>query len=1007
MVHKLRRFLPARKSLVPLFLLAVVAPLAAADLVPQFNRDIRPILSENCFACHGPDEKTLEAGLRLDRAEFAIKTNSSGEAAIVSGHPERSLLLQRVKASDPDDKMPPHDTGKVLSKHQIELLEAWIKNGAEYQSHWAYRKPARPAPPATESSLIKNDIDRFVTARLREDGLEPSPEADKITLLRRLSFDIRGLPPTPQETKAFLDDNSPNAYEKWVDQFLASPQYGERMAMYWLDLVRYADTDGYHGDQHRNVYPYRDYVINAFNNNKPFDQFTVEQLAGDLLPEAGWEQKIASGYNRMLMTTREGGAQPKEYLAKYSADRVRNVSTVWLASTMGCSECHDHKFDPFSAKDFYTMAAFFADIQEVAVGDQPETPAPTTQQQRELEQLQASKADLERELYADKKEWQEAQAAWEKSSLGWIRIAPQSASGEQGSSFILEDDDSIFVSKAAARDVYTITAPITANEITGIRMEILADERLPKSGPGRAFNGNFVLNELELWQGDKKIELARATATHSQGGFPIAHAIDGKAETGWAILDHIGRDNEAALELKSPLNFTPSEPLQFKLRFNYGTEHNLGKIRFSYTTNPKPIEVLQTEIRNILAKKSSDRSPEEAAKLMRHFRSIAPELEPIRQKLAGAQKAITDLERSLPRTLITVSTTPREIRILPRGNWLDETGEVVSPEAPHFINPISKKERANRLDLARWMVSEENPLVARVFVNRLWKNMFGYGIVRTADDFGSQGSWPTHLDLLDWLAVEFRENGWDIKKTIKLIAMSHTYRQTSNDNEHLRLVDPYNKLLARQGRFRLEAEMVRDNALAIAGLLQQKLGGPSVKPYQPAGYWAYLNFPMREWQADSGPDLYRRGLYTYWCRTYLQPSMLAFDAPTREECTVERVRSNTPQQALALLNDPTYVEAARVFAERILRDGGKDFQSRLNFACNVAFSRLPKTEEATLLKQLLEKEMERFGKDQQAAADFLSVGEWKAATDFDKTELAAWASIARAILNLHETLTRS
>jgi mono/diheme cytochrome c family protein len=1007
LVSKKRLIAPFQKVFAPLLFAAAAAPLlAAADLQPEFNRDIRPILSENCYACHGPDQKKLKAGLRLDKGDLALKELKSGNKAIVPFKPGESTLVERIKASDPDDHMPPADSGKSLTTKQIGLLEAWIKNGAEFQAHWAYRKPVRKEPPAVQDPSIRNDIDRFIVSGLQEEGLAPSREADKVTLLRRLSFDLRGLPPSPEELKSFLEDNSPDAYEKRVDQFLASPQYGERMAMYWLDLVRYADTDGYHGDQHRNVYPYRDYVINAFNNNKPFDQFTIEQLAGDLLPEAGREQKIASGYNRLLMTTREGGAQAKEYMAKYAADRVRNVSTVWMASTMGCSECHDHKFDPFSTKDFYSMAAFFSDVEEVAVGEQPETPVPTESQQKELKKLQAAKAALDAELFADKPEWKESQAAWEASSLNWRALAPESASAEAGSTFSLEDDNSVFVLSTAAKDVYSVSIPVEARNITGIRLEILADARLPKSGPGKAFNGNFVLNELELWQDGKKAEFARATATHSQNGFPIANVIDNRADTGWAILDQTGRDNEAALELKEPVSATSEKPLVFKLRFNYGTEHNLGKFRFSYTTSPKPIEVLPPEIRSILAKKSSERSAEEAGKLRRHYRNTSPEFAALREKAVQAQQQIASLESSFPRTLITVSTTPRPMRILPRGNWQDDSGEIVLPNAPHFINPI-QKERAGRLDLAKWMVSEENPLTARVFVNRLWKNMFGQGIVRTADDFGSQGAWPTHLDLLDWLAVEFRENGWDVKKTIKLIAMSHTYQQISEENEKLLQVDPYNKLLARQGRFRLEAEMVRDNALAISGLLAQKLGGPSVKPYQPAGYWAYLNFPMREWQADSGGDLYRRGLYTYWCRTYLQPSLLAFDAPTREECTVDRVRSNTPQQALALLNDPTYVEAAKAFGARIMLQGGADFDSKLSFACKLAFCRAPNAEEASLLKKLFEKERARFEKDSQAATDFLSVGDSKPPGDLNHAELAAWASLSRVILNLHETITRS
>jgi hypothetical protein len=817
------------------FVSFVVPPLRA-DQPVNYSRDIKPILSARCYTCHGPDEGKRKAKLRLDVRDIAIKN------AIKPGDAAGSELIARVTSKEPEEVMPP-PTAKVppLTAQEIDLLRRWIDQGAKFDIHWAYVKPVRGAlPDVKDKGWPRNAIDYFVAAKRQAAGLSPAPEADRITLIRRLSFDLTGLPPTPDEVAAFVNDKHPDAYEKLVDRLLASTHYGERMAMYWLDLVRFADTGGYHSDNHRDVWLYRDYVINAFNTNKRFDQFTIEQLAGDLLPIATREQRIASGYNRLLMTTEEGGAQPKEYTAKYAADRVRNTSVAWMAGTMGCAECHNHKYDPYTTKDFYSFEAFFADIEEIAVGRQKQTPMPLPEQAEQLQKLEAQVA----------------------------------------------------VAKAAF------------------------DKQAANLGPAQA-----------KWEESLTLPQVRA---------------------------------------------------------------------------------LKPEIRAILLLEPKARNDKQNEEITKYYRSVALELAEVRKQLAEAEKRKKDFEQTIPTTLVSMSVPPRTVRILKRGNWLDESGEIVQPAVPAFLgSQETKGQRASRLDLARWLVSPANPATGRVFVNRLWKIMFGQGLVKTVDDFGAQGMPPSHPELLDWLATEFVNSGWDVKHMVKLMGMSATYRQSSQATKQQRERDPTNLLLARQNRFRLDAEFVRDNALAIAGILSPKVGGPSVKPYQPEGYWQYLNFPVREYHPDHGAAQHRRGMYTYWQRTLPHPSLIAFDAPSREECTAERPRSSTPLQALVLLNDPTYVEAARAFAERVIKEGGTSASERLNHAYRLALSREIQPSEEKVLTELYEKHLNEYRADKAAAEKFLGIGERPMPKDMDIAELAAWTSVTRTILNLHETITRN
>ncbi len=1014
----------------------------AADPAPlpevvEFNRDIRPVLSENCFFCHGPDKNKRKADLRLDTAEGLVgKEGKPGTA--IPGKPTESELFRRITSNDPEIKMPPHDSGKELTARDIALLKKWIEQGAKHEGHWAFLPIKSQIP-----NPNKSQIDVFVLDALTQQGLKlkPSPEADRITLIRRLSFDLIGLPPTPEEVAAFVKDTSADAYEKLVDRLLKSPHFGERSAMWWLDLVRYADTVGYHGDQDMSVSPFRQYVVDSFNANKPFDQFTVEQLAGDLLPNPTREQLIASGYNRLGMMSAEGGVQDKEYLAKYIAERVRNATGTWLGITLGCAECHDHKFDPLTQRDFYRFEAFFADIQERGLYSGanadgnwgPFVKVPDADQEAALKKHDQEIADTKKLLENSTPELIAAQAAWEKSQVAWTVLKPEGMTSAEGVTLTVKDDGSILASgKNPATDTYTLVVKNPPKGITAFRLEVLPDDSLPKKGPGRAGNGNFVLSEFTVKHivgetVEESVVLQNATATYEQTGAPgtnpygkwaVAAAIDGDAKGktwGWAIMEKVGQPQTAVFETVSDIAGGESSTLSISLLQNLDNpQHTIGRFRISVATSPRPIRAGETPPPNVaalLAVAADQRNDAQKNELAVYFRSIAPALDAARKQLAERENARKDLDARIPSTLITAAVQPRMVRILKRGNWIDESGEEVTPAFPGVLSSPSLEvpTRLTRLDLAKWIVSKENPLTARVFVNRVWKQLFGAGLSRKLDDLGAQGEWPSHPQLLDHLATQFIDSGWDVKQIIKTVVMSGTYRQTSKveGSTSASTLDPYNRWLARQGRFRIDAELVRDNALAISGLLVTKLGGKSVKPYQPPGYFAYLNFPAREWQNDTGENLYRRGLYTHWQRQYLHPSLLAFDAPNREECTADRARSNTPLQSLVLLNDPSYVEAARAFAELIVRHGGSTSRDRLNFAFRRAVSRDIKPAEAEVLERLLQTHLDEYKSDATAANELLSVGARPIPTFLDKPELAAWTSIARTVLNLHETITRN
>ena len=993
----------------------------------RFNRDVRPILSGNCFVCHGPDKNNRKAGLRLDLRESALK-----DGAIVPGQPEKSEMVRRLFTHDPDDLMPPPDSNKKISPAERETLRRWIAQGARYEPHWSYLPPVRPAVPKVRDSRSgPSAIDAFIQSRLEEKHIKPSRETDRRTLLRRLSLDLTGLPPTPAEMDAFLRDPDRRAYERQVDRLLGSAHFGERMAVPWLDLVRFADTVGYHGDQNQNVFPYRDYVIRSFNQNKPFDQFTTEQLAGDLLPNPTVEQRVATGFNRLNMVTREGGAQPKEYLAKYAADRVRTVSTTWLGSTMGCCECHDHKFDPFSARDFYSMSAFFSDVKEWGVySDYKYTPNPDLkgwdndhpfppeievesdylkERARRLEarigELFSVKADSARQKAFD--QWREASGAVLKSRAdGWV--SPEVSVTSKTSNAVVAAENSVQFSGRDTKDSeHRISVATEPGWISSVRIEVLPGENgkvsRGRNGGSLVQLGAALVSTNDGKTAERKLSFYHAEADHQEPRYVNGAELPGVV-AGWRISEKNGDAPQTSIWLLDPpAKIRPGETLVLTLKSN-----TLARVRFSISPLAweHPLSSQAAELSAELQAAGTGCAAESSPLLFREFELSTAHDADIFIPYKKLRRELAECRDGRARTVVTEAWTPRVTRILPRGNWQDETGEIVDPRTPHFLPGPSADpaKKLTRLDLARWLVAPENPLTARTFVNRLWKQFFGAGLAATTDDLGLQGDTPSHPELLDWLAVEFRESGWDIKHMVRLLVTSAAYRRDSSVRMDLRELDPNNRLLAAQNPRRLEAEFVRDNALFIAGLLNLDLGGPSAHPYQPAGYYSNLQFPDRDYTADRDEREYRRGLYTHWQRTFLHPMLANFDAPSREECTANRTVSNTPQQALTLLNDPTFVEAAHVFATRLLAGAGKD-SARIDSAFIHALGRPARARERSSLVAFLQEQRAYYQANEREARKLIVVGVSAVPKESNPIELAAWTSVCRVIFNLHETIT--
>ncbi len=1172
---------------------------------PDFQTQIRPILSDKCFACHGPDATKVKGGLRLDVADVPFQELKSGKRALVAGQPNASELLRRVTATDPEEVMPPAKTGKHITKEEADLLRRWIASGAEFKGHWAFEVPKEATLPKVRNPRwCRNPVDRFILARLEEKGFKPESEADKYTLIRRVSLDLTGLPPTPAEVDAFLADSAPGAFERVVDRLLDSPAFGERMAQWWLDLARYADTNGYHIDNNREIWLWREWVIRAFNRNMPFDRFTVEQLAGDLLPGATLQQRVATGFNRNTMVNFEGGADPEEYLTKYVVDRVSTTGVTWLGLTVGCAECHDHKFDPVSTREFYQFYAFFNTIKEQGLDGNTSNPVPSIkvpspEQQAEMERRKATIATLDQDygqrVNSPSSAEAAEQAAWEKSlrtglDMGWKTLAPDGAKSSGGATLTTQPDQSVLVSGTnAAKDTYEVTLTTLAEEMTAIRLEALPHETMTAKAFARSDNGNFVMTGFEAiaeaadpakepklepavlghwyslgsfkaadandafnrafideaavdlakkyddgklgWQeqpawkeaeiipltGDNSatyvtrtitvpraqlmrlslgsddgirvwlngrqllannasraaapdqesvllplkagenrvllkinnggggyafyfrlidepvlshpVKFATAFADFSQKDFPPTNLIDDKPDTGWAVEGHNPahlQDHQVILVAAQPFGFASGTRLKLRLKFESGfPQHTLGHFRLAVSADDRlgDFAGLSDEVRGVLFRPVEKASADEQKRLTRHFlESRSPEVKALATKLSGEREALTKFEAALPDTMVMAELEqPRDTFQLIRGSF-QQKGEKLLPGTPKFLPPLhpANPARATRLDLANWLVDPNHPLTARVTVNRLWQLFFGTGLVKTANDFGNQGDRPSHPELLDWLAYGFshglatpagaRGQPWNIKAMVRLLVTSEAYRQRSVVTPTKLELDPYNRLLTRGPRFRLDAEFLRDQALSAAGLLDRTIGGPSVKPYQPPGLWEAIGFgngfSSQSYEPSHGPSLYRRGLYVYWKRSLPHPELTTFDAPSREVCTVTRPRTSTPLQALVLMNDPQYVEAARGLAQRVLREAPGELKGQLDYVFRLVLARPPRAEELKLLERIYRQQLANYSANPEAAAKLTAVGESARPAQVESAVLAAWTAVGNVLLNLDEVITK-
>lgn len=1029
---------------------ATALPLAnAADKKISFNRDIRPILSDNCFQCHGPDEHKRQAGLRLDLKDAAVKAGESGRVAIVPAKPDASELVARIVTHDKDLQMPPASSGKKLTAPQIELLKQWIAEGAEYQGHWAFLPVQRPAPPAVNhENWVRNPIDQFVLARLLQEGLKPSAEASRQTLIRRVSLDLTGLPPTPAEVDAFVADNSPDAYEKVVDRLLQSKRYGERMALQWLDFARYADSNGYQTDGSRYQWPWRDWVINAFNRNQPFDQFTIDQLAGDLVPNPSRAQNIATGFNRNHRLNGEGGIIAEEWRVETVIDRVETTGMTWMALTLNCCRCHDHKYDPITQREFYQLFSFFNNIAESGTlqGDSKNTDplivVPTDEQQAEIARLDEEIARAEKRVAESAKLLPQLIAAWEpgfKSRIAesgttvWQQLAVKTVKSAGGAKMTRQPDGSYLVAgKNPQNDVYTVTAPVDAGSFSGLLLECFADPSLPNQSLGRFSNGNFVLSSIEAEisaPGLKEpltAKFNRAEATYSQKGWEIGLVLDGAPSNGWAVDGPTRRDQTNAMFLvESPLTVPKDATLTVRLKHEALGQHNIGRFRVSMTSLPPGTVKLDgasfpDSLKQTLALDPDKRSPQQKDELEKFFRAnVDSPLKQAESAVAGFKQQQNKIMAASPNVMVMRELpNPRDAFVLIRGEY-DKRGDKVPAGLPAALPPFPAGAPKNRLGFAQWLVDPSHPLTSRVWINRAWERFFGTGIVKTSENFGSQADFPSHPELLDWLAAEFMQptvspavagqpaQRWDMKAIQKLIVMSATYRQTSHVTPALVERDSENRLLARGPRFRLSGEALRDQALAVSGLLVEKIGGPSVRPYMPDGVWDETSRygDLRGYKHDTGDGLYRRTMYTIWKRTAAPPSMLLFDAPNREVCTVKRSRTNTPLQALSLLNEITYVEAARKLAERMLTEGNSP-DERLTRGFQLATSRRPTTEELKILTEGLQADLTHLKQNPDAAKKLVAYGDSKSAANLDPVELAAYTLTANVLLNLDEVVTR-
>ena len=1019
----------------------------------DFNRDIRSIFSDNCYTCHGPDSEKRKAGLRLDRQESALSELKSGNHAVVPGKPEKSALISRITTSDDDERMPPKKTGKTLSPEQINMLRRWIAEGAQWKKHWSFISPERPGPPVVKNlRWPRNEIDRFILARLEQNNLAPSPEAKQTTLIRRVTLDLTGLPPTPTEVDAFLADRRPDAYEQLVERLMASPRFGEHMGRYWLDAARYGDTHGLHLDNERSLWPYRDWVIAAFNKNMPFDQFTIEQLAGDLLPSATKDQRVATGFNRCNVTTSEGGAIDEEFYVRYAVDRTETTASVFMGLTVGCAVCHDHKYDPITQKEFYQLFAFFNNNREQAMDGNALLPPPilklpTKEQEATLAKLNEDLGPIEKRIHeeAAKIKYSEPPREPKPATDGpaefvWIEDDfPPGANAQinGGTAERFWNETNVFSGKRAlmrtdkgvAQDYFTsATRPM----LVGKGDVLFAYAYLDPANPPKAIMLQYHTSEWlhranwgdadAIAYGDKgtsqKVQIGELPATGKWVRLEVEVSrlelkpgakIDGISFTqsgGTVFWDHAGI-----------MTSTPQEDLSL-----------VSESAWEQQQKAKEPGGVPANILAALKTARNKRTPEQKSLLRDYYIAYVygptrATFDPLLKQIAAKKKERDDLENSLSATMVMQELeTNRTAYILKRGEY-DKRREPVTRGVPAVLPPLPQSDTTNRLDFARWLVGKEHPLTARVEVNRLWQQFFGTGLVKSSQDFGSQGEWPSHSELLDWLAVEFRDGpisapgtgpntsarAWDIKHIVRLIVTSASYRQDSKVSREKLQADPENRLLARGPRFRLDAEVIRDNALYVSGLMVEKVGGHSVKPYQPEGIWeavGYTTSNTAKFSQDHGEALYRRSLYTFWKRTAAPPTLITFDAPSRERFCVRRERTDTPLQALITMNDIQFVEAARHFAERMLTKGSSAVE-RLDYGFEAVTARHPSAREKAVLKNALEKHLLKYQGDEVAARQLIEVGESPASKEIKPAELAAYTMVASLLLNLDETLNKN
>lgn len=1027
-----------RSLLLTGILSAGLSNFTAADDRIDFNREIRPILSDMCYKCHGPDAAERKAGLRLDNHAGAITKLESGSTAVIPGKPDESQLIARIVSTDPDLVMPPPETGKKLTANQTELLTRWVQQGGEYKGHWSFIRPERlPLPAISQENWAANPIDRFVMAKLDKAGLKPSPEADRYTLIRRVTLDLTGLPPTPQEVDAFVNDADPNAYEKVVDRLLASGRYGEQMTRYWLDLVRYGDSHGLHLDNERALWKYREWVIGAFNANKPFDQFTIEQLAGDLLPNPTVDQKIATGFNRCNVTTSEGGSINEEVLVRYAVDRTETMSTIFMGMTLGCAVCHDHKFDPVSQKEFYQLFAFYnaaadAAMDGNALAPPPTIKVPTTEQTAML-------AELDQKIAATREELNKALATVEYVDPGagtvvaapapadyvWIEDDAPAGGKLEGNSpweFVTAPDHPVHAgtkstrrtADAMSQHFFTGAAPtLKIGEGDKLFAYCWIDPANPPKTVMLQFNdGNW--NHRAFWGEDtiafgagdtpehrlmgplpKTGEWIRLEVDAAHVGLPAGAELNGWAFTqfgGTVYWDHAG---------------SVTKTLQGNQTYESQVVWEAADKSIEKSTVPQPVrDAIKVEV--------DKRTPEQSKLIRDHFvQFVHPmtrlKFEPLQKQIDEMTKQRNDTDAAIAITMIMEDLpTPRETFVLKRGEYT-LPGEKVEANVPAVFPPLPADAPRNRLGLAKWLTDPSHPLTARVTVNRYWQQYFGVGLVKTAEDFGLQGQWPTNLELLDWLAVEFVESGWNIKELQKRIVMSATYRQSSRVSPELLQIDPNNDLLARGPRFRLDAEVVRDSALSMSGLLSEQFGGKSVKPYQPDGIWeavAFVGSTTQFYKRDAGEALYRRSLYTFWKRTAPPPSLMAFDAPSRETCVARRARTNTPLQALVLMNDEQYVEASRNLAARMIKEGGDSAASQLTLGFRVCTARVPTEHELNVLGKVHTEQLAHYQANPAEAEKLLVIGASQRPEGLVPAQHAAMTMMANLLLNLDEAITK-